>query len=320
MKRYKKIIYKIKFFFLVFLLLVFGVAFLLTVPKVVNVAENRVVLISGQPNFEAHNLVPEVAGVTTAPQIKIVDAGLPAPKFGAAAALAEDLDSGAILYQKNIHSRLAPASTTKLVAALVALDYFKADDVLVVTEDSLVGGSTMGLNLGERLTFRGLLYGMLLNSGNDAAFTIAANYPGGFANFVSQMNKKVAELGLLDSHFENPAGFDSPEHYSSAYDLAKVAEAAAKNPQLAKIVSTKETLVSSIDSSRTHSLRNLNKLLGEDGVLGIKTGFTEKSGENLVGLIERNGHKVLTVMLSSRDRFGETRELMDWVYANFSWQ
>lgn len=206
------------------------------------------------------------------------------------------------------------------MTALVAIEHFKPADILVVTEDSLVGGSTMGLKVGESLTFRSLLYGMMLNSGNDAAYTIAINYPGGFYAFIDQMNKKAGELGLRNTHFQNPAGFDNESHYSSTQDLLKVAKAAMQNSQFAKVVSTKETSVISWDKSNAHELKNLNKLLSIEGVLGIKTGFTEKSGENFVGLVERGGHKVMTVVLDSDDRFGESEALMDWVFQNYSWE
>ncbi|MDO8638989.1 MAG: D-alanyl-D-alanine carboxypeptidase, partial [Candidatus Daviesbacteria bacterium] len=170
------------------------------------------------------------------------------------------------------------------------------------------------------LSFRSLLYGMLLNSGNDAAYTIAQNYSGGLDAFVVAMNNKAISLGLLNTHFTNPAGFDSLGHYSSAEDLAKIATIAIENPQLSRVVSTKETSVASIDKSTIHSLKNLNKLLDEPGVLGIKTGTTPLARENLVGLVERNGHKILTVVLGSNDRFGETNKLLDWTYSNFVWK
>lgn len=165
---------------------------------------------------------------------------------------------------------------------------------------------------------------MLLNSGNDAAYDIAANAPGGIAGFVDAMNAEVSRLGLTDTHFQNPAGFDDASHYSSAYDLAVIAQKVIADPTLARVVSTKETVISEVggvssDSARKHYLHNVNQLLGEDGIIGVKTGFTEKAGENLVGLVERNGRRVLTVVLRSTDRFGETKTLMDWIYKNYTW-
>lgn len=299
------------------LILALAQLFLITAPKAVGLVETKVAFLGNQPQIKVQPLDKKIE----LPKIiEIIDKNIPPPEFKAHAVLAKDLESGKILFEKNIHNRLSPASTTKIMTALVAQDSFKAGEVLKVPEGALVGGSSMGVNIGEELTFRSLLYGMLLNSGNDAAYTIALNYPGGFEAFVSKMNEKVQKLNLEDSHFQNPAGFDSDNHYSSAYDLAVISEAAVKDPYLSKIVDTKETSILAYDKTKLHNLKNLNKLLSEDGILGIKTGTTEKAGENFIGLVERNGHKVLTVVLSSTDRFGETKNLMDWVYRNYSWE
>ena len=206
------------------------------------------------------------------------------------------------------------------MTAVVASDYFQQSQILTVTDASLVGGSNMGLKAGEQLTFRSLLYGMLLNSGNDAAYTIAANFPGGVNAFVNAMNQKAKSLGLVNTHFDNPAGFDSSNHFSSAFDLAKIAALASENPQLSRAFAARQATVASTDLVTIHLLKNLNKLLGLPGVIGMKTGTTPEARENLVGLVERDNHKILTVVLGSEDRFGETQKLMDWAYANFRWQ
>src|SRR5690606_1392578 len=136
---------------------------------------------------------------------------------------------------------------------------------------------------------------------------------------VSKMNEKVSELELVNTHFQNPAGFDNPNHYSSAFDLAHIARVAIDDPQISRIVSTKDTNVMSWDKVHKHELSNLNKLLGQEGVIGIKTGTTDLAGESLVGLVERDGHKVITVVLNSPDRFSETRALIKWIYSNYKW-
>jgi D-alanyl-D-alanine carboxypeptidase len=261
-----------------------------------------------------------VLGVKLQPITRIVSGGIQEPAFTAGAALAEDLDTGEILYQKNINQKMSPASTTKIMTAVVASEYFQPYTVLTVNPGDTVAGSSMDLTVGEQLTFENLLYGMLLNSGNDAAFTIADNYPGGLSAFIIKMNEKADQLGLTNTHFQNPAGFDSPNHYSSASDLSIIAKEAIKDPNLAKIFATKQATVTTTDGTKAHNLFNLNELLSKNGVIGIKTGYTEIAGENFVGLVDRNGHKVLTVILNSTDRFGETKSLMDWVYDNFSWQ
>ncbi|MBU0999800.1 D-alanyl-D-alanine carboxypeptidase [Patescibacteria group bacterium] len=246
--------------------------------------------------------------------------GLPAPIVSSRAVFIEDLATNTILYQKNANIPFPIASTTKIMTALVGIEYFKQNSILTIGSSANIPGSRVGLIFGENLSFRSLLYGMLLNSGNDAAFALAENYPGGVLGFVSAMNKKVLELNLRNTHFDNPAGFDSPDHYSSAADLAKITEEALKNSQLAKIFATKETNIVSLDKKYSHQLFNLNKLLTRiNGVIGVKTGTTDQAKENLVTLIERNGHRVLIVVLGSDDRFGETTRLIDWTFVNVNW-
>ncbi len=317
MKQKKRTFDKLKLTICVLILFSLSLILLLTIPTAISLAQNRVFVLA-DTKMESHNIAPQVV-IQRAPVLKITDLGILPPKFSSEAVLAKDLDTGQIIYQKNADVQLSPASTTKLLTALVAIEHYKTDEILQVYPEDIVGGSSMGLNVNDKLTFRSLLYGMLLNSGNDAAFTIASNYPGGLPMFVLQMNKKAQALGLQDSHFQNPAGFDNPDHFSSAKDLSKIASIVAINPDLQRVVATKETSVVSFDSTRIYYLKNLNKLLGQAGMLGIKTGFTEKSGENLVGLVDRNKHKVLTVVLNSKDRFGETTQLIDWVYSNFQW-
>lgn len=245
---------------------------------------------------------------------------IPPPKVSARSILVKDLGTGTILYQKEANLPLPIASTTKIATALVASEYFQPNSILTVNRGAEINGARVGLFKGESLSFRSLLYGMLLNSGNDAAFTIAENYPGGVLSFVSSMNKKANELGLKSTHFENPAGFDHPNHFSSALDLSKLTEEALKNYQLARIFATKETSILSLDKKYQHQLYNLNKLLVDvKGVLGVKTGYTEAAKENLVTLVERDNHKILVVVLGSQDRFGESTDLIEWTYDNFAW-
>lgn len=249
-----------------------------------------------------------------------VGKNLQMPSFSARAVLIKDLGTSTVLFQKDAGISYPIASLTKIITALIASDYFKQNTVLTVGKSALMPGSKVGLYQGEDLSFRALLYGMLLNSGNDAAFTLAENYPGGVLGFVSAMNKKVMDLGLKNTRFDNPAGFDSPNHYSSASDLAVITEEALKDSTLARIFATKETNIVSLDKKYTHQLFNLNRLLSDvKGVLGVKTGTTEGAKENLVTLVERDGRKVLLVVLGSDNRFSETTKLIDWTYSNFDW-
>lgn len=311
---------QIKLSLILTFLLVFVVAFLITSSKAVELVESKVTAASNLPWERPQYLQAEDNREYKGYKLVVYDGNITPPPLSAQAAIAIDLETGTILYQKNIHQRLSPASTTKIMTALVAMENYQIGDILEVPPQAQVSGSSMGLTAYEKLTFRSLLYGMMLNSGNDAAYTLALNYPGGLDSFVVRMNQKAKELDLSNTNFQNPAGYDGPAHYSSAYDLAQIAKAAIEDPQLSRIVATKQTQVLSFDQTKSHFLKNLNILLSEQGVLGIKTGYTEKSGENFVGLVERDGHKVLTVVLSSTDRFSETKAMIDWIFKNFSWK
>lgn len=308
----------IKSYTLAFALLGLALITLMGGPQLINLTQDNLA-------FYIHSLATpdnqqQVAGVSASPKIEIKDQGLTPPSLTAHSALVLDLDSNELLFQKDIHAHLLPASTTKLMTALVAVDHYQSGDYLLVPSEALVGGSTMGLQTGESLSFHSLLYGMLLNSGNDAAYTLALDYPGGMASFITEMNNRVATFGLKDTHFDNPAGFDSPNHYSSAYDLSQIAKLAIANPQLAKIVATKETSVESPGGYPEHILKNVDTLLQNKGFIGIKTGYTDNAGQNFVGLVNRDNHELITVVLDSQDRFGETEKLADWAYTNFTWQ
>lgn len=279
--------------------------------------KNTDTLVTSQQKIPQNNA--QVAGVQKY-NIPPVGKNIPMPSFSARAVLIKDLETGTVLFQKDANISYPIASVTKIMTAIIANEYFQHADVLTVNRSANIPGSRVGLTSGESLTFLSLLYGMLLNSGNDAAFALAENYPGGVLSFVSAMNKKALELGLVNTHFDNPAGFDSPNHYSSASDMAKITQEALKNHTLAKIFATRETNIVSVDKNQTHHLFNLNKLLSNvSGVLGVKTGTTVAAKENLVTLVERQGHRVLFVVLGSSDRFGETTSLIDWVYTNFQW-
>lgn len=288
----------------------FSVVLLLGLPHALSFTQTK---ISAQNIPSNQVIVTGVQKINPHPQ----SLGLPVPELSATATLIEDLNSNTILFVKDPNKRVPIASTTKIMTALIASQYFQTTDILTVPSSALVAGSTMGLKTGEKLTVRSLLYGLLLNSGNDAAYTLAANYPGEVEGFIKAMNDKVLQLGLLNTHFDNPAGFDSPNHFSSAFDLSKIAVLITENPQLSKIVATKEMEVVSVDKTSIHELKNLNKLLNIPGVMGIKTGTTPAAKENLVGLIEKDGHLFLTVVLGSNNRFLETEKLLDWTQANF---
>ena len=231
-----------------------------------------------------------------------------------------DIDSGVYLYKRNEHIELSPASTTKLLTALVALDNYHLDDVVTIKSMN-IDGQVMGLMSGEQITVENLLYGALIYSGNDAAWALSEYYPGGEPKFVEAMNVKAKDLHLTQSHFTNPVGYDDPNHKMTPVDLAMLGEAALNNKTIAKMVAIPEITISEISHTYFHRLTNVNELLGKiPGVGGIKTGWTEEAGENLITLVERSNHHVITVVLHSQDRFGDTSKLIDWVFTNYQWR
>ena len=231
-----------------------------------------------------------------------------------------DVDSGTLMYGRNAQEVLAPASTTKIMTALVALEHYKLDDVVTVP-NLTTDGQLMGLFPGEKMTVQNLLYGALVYSANDAAWTLASYYPGGEPAFVAAMNEKAQELRLTHSHFTNPVGYDNPEHKMTAEDLAHLAAYALTNETIAEIVAIPQITISDVTYTHFYPLTNVNQLLGVvPGVAGMKTGWTEEAGQNLVTLIDRNGHRVITVVLKSQDRFADTKSLIQWIFSNYTWK
>jgi serine-type D-Ala-D-Ala carboxypeptidase (penicillin-binding protein 5/6) len=243
------------------------------------------------------------------------------PFISAQAAVILDLESGVFLLSQNPHERLRPASITKLMTALVALDYYQPDHVLTVRRLAPAKGeSEMGLAVGDRVRVKDLLFGLLVPSGNDAAYTLADNYPGGIENFLYAMNKKAEALHMDDTHFANPSGLDEDNHYSSAEDIAILTVAALKNDLISQIVSTYGITLSDETGKKRYTLKNVNQFLGFlYGADGVKTGYTDLAGECLVASVSRDSHRVISVVLKSNDRFGDSARLLEWAYRNFSW-
>ncbi|MEO6508531.1 MAG: D-alanyl-D-alanine carboxypeptidase [Patescibacteria group bacterium] len=225
-----------------------------------------------------------------------------------------DLPTYTPIYEKNIHQSLFPASTTKIITALVANDLYGPDDVITVKK-IMPEGQVMGLVEGERITVENLLYAILVHSANDAAFALADSY--GYDRYIKLMNEKALSLGMKDSHFRNPAGLDDPAQVTTPFDLALASRELLKHPNLARIVSIKEIIISDVDFKLFHTLSNVNKLLGEtQGIGGLKTGYTDKAGENLVSFYKNNGHQFLIVILKSDDRFADTKNVVKWLNEN----
>ena len=263
--------------------------------------------------------IPEVKSVSIH-QVKVPQAiNTENPLFQAQAIYVLDLNSNTALYQKNSQESLYPASLTKIMTAVVALEHFSIDQVLSVKSADLSIGNTMNLRPGDKLTTQDLIYGLLVSSGNDAALALAENFPGGYSKFVQAMNKKSKNLGLKQTNYNNTSGVEDPNHITTALDLTLLTQHALKNPIFRQAVSTKYKEIKSLDNNQYH-LYSTNELLDEvEGIQGVKTGWTPEAGECLITLVNQNNHPILITILGSEDRFEETKLIINWVYENFSW-
>lgn len=240
--------------------------------------------------------------------------------LSAKSALVIDVPSAAILLTKNSEEQVPPASTTKMVTALVARDIYNLDDVVTIKAEAFTLGHTVGFTVNEQFTVRSLLTSLLVSSGNDAALALANHHPQGYEGFVAAMNQKAKELHLSHSSFRNPSGLDENDHFSTARDLGVVARALMLDPVLKPLVATKQTVIKDVTGKHAHWLYNTNDLLHtEPGVIGIKTGTTELAKENVVTEVERNGHQLLIVVLGSEDRYGDTKQLLNWTERHYQW-
>jgi D-alanyl-D-alanine carboxypeptidase (penicillin-binding protein 5/6) len=239
-----------------------------------------------------------------------------APKVDAAAGILVDAGTGSILWARSPHTPLPPASTTKVLSTLVALQNFDPERVVTVTADALhqAGDETvMGLKPGNQLTVHELLDGMLTVSGNDAATALAVDTVG-MDVFVNAMNQQVGALGLHDSHFVTPVGLDDPRQRASAYDLAAIAATdVAQFPLFRQIVSQTDMVLAASPQHPEFDLSNLNRLLRlYPAADGIKPGYTGDAGACLIGMAERDGHRLISVVLNAPALYSDTRALLDW--------
>ncbi|PIS23218.1 hypothetical protein COT49_01165 [candidate division WWE3 bacterium CG08_land_8_20_14_0_20_40_13] len=278
---------------------------------------------------------PRVAGIKDArsPFGKIVGVGRE-PKFiggetfepsgvSAMSALAIDWVSGKTLFEKNPSLPLPPASTTKIVTALVVMENYDLSTLVSISKECLGLKETpnVGFLEGEKVSVENLLYGMLVKSASDASCALA-NIDSDHIAFIEKMNKKAIDLGLKDTHFTNEIGFDSKEdnHLSTASDLATLAREAMKNGVFRGIVMTKQvTIPSQINPKNPYFVVNTNELLFNlPGTTGVKTGNTEKAKGCLVFSYENLGKNILIVVMRSEDRFGDTKKILDWILSSYS--
>lgn len=230
------------------------------------------------------------------------------PNISASSAILLDAESGRVLFEKEAHTQRGIASITKLLTALVAVESTPdLSRTVTITEEHMVEGTSMYLKIGETLTLEELLYGMLLQSGNDAALAVATCCAGDVETFVAWMNEWAEDLGMKNSHFANPTGLDEDGHYSTAYDMALVAQAVLQNDTLRQIAATRTAVVAG------RSLKNHNKLLWQyDGCVGMKTGYTISSGRTLVSAATKNEQTLICVTLNAPDDWADHEALLNY--------
>lgn len=244
------------------------------------------------------------------------------PDITARSAILLDAETGEVLYDKKSDTRLPPASTTKILTAIIAIESGRLDEqVKVSPRAAATPGSSMHLYPGQMITLRELVTGLMLRSGNDAAVAIAEYLAGSVDEFVNVMNAKAARLGASNSHFRNPNGLTAPGHYSTAFDLAWMARYALTNPIFAEIVNTRETTIEWLDrkgQGHDKNLRNTNKLLWmlEDAD-GVKTGTTGEAGPCLVSSATRGNQRLIAVVLHDHSRWYDSMRLLKYGFDNF---
>lgn len=228
--------------------------------------------------------------------------------------LLKELKTGTTLYQFESEKRLSPASLTKIMSALVILEYGHLDDEVTVSPKAARAHKThLRLRTGQIFRLEDLLKAMLIVSANDACLAASEHVGGDESRFVDLMNAKAAALELHNTHFSNACGFDAPEHYSTAEDLAKLSEIALHHPVFKELVREEREIIMPINEHRAYVLRTTNRLLGRiPGVQGVKTGFTSKAGRCLIAKVSQDGSDLLLVILNSKRRWNTATSLINY--------
>ena len=242
------------------------------------------------------------------------------PNISAQAAILVEAETGEVLYKKNSHQKRPPASTTKIMTGILAIELGDLDDKVVASSNAAnEGGSSIYLETGEKLTLEEMVYGLLLKSGNDAAVAIAEYIANSVEDFADLMNQKALEVGALNTTFKNPNGLPQEGHLTTAYDLAQIARYSLEDKTFAQIVATPEKRISWPGNDWDRILKNTNRLLNlSDTIDGVKTGYTRRAGKCLVASETRDGQRLISVVLKSNNPWGETEKLLDYGFENFN--
>lgn len=240
------------------------------------------------------------------------------PVYASAGVLIES-KSGAVLFAKNPDLRRAPASTTKMMTAIVALEKGNLNKIVKVSHLAAnTPGSSIWLRAGDKLPLKELLEGMMLQSGNDGSMAVAEGVAGGVEQFVRLMNMKAKEIGALNTNFRNPHGLRAPSHYTTALDLALIARYGLANPRFAALVKQKTAIINWVEKRRNLLVNNTNRLLWYlEGADGVKTGTTSEAGYCLVASATRDGRQLIAVVLNSGDRWGDCARLLEYGFKEF---
>ena len=228
--------------------------------------------------------------------------------------LLKELKSGRVLYEHDAGKRMSPASLTKIMSALVILERGKLDDLVTISPNAARAHKMhLRVKAGQIFRLEDLLKAMLIMSANDACLAAVEHVGGDEAQFVTFMNEKAAALGLEDTHFRNGCGFDNPDHYSTAEDLAALSLIALDQPIFRQLVREERAIITPVSGHRAYILHNTNRLLGRiPGVEGIKTGFTSKAGRCLIAKVSQNGSDLLLVILNSKRRWNTATHLITY--------
>ncbi|MEA4987730.1 MAG: D-alanyl-D-alanine carboxypeptidase family protein [Anaerovorax sp.] len=244
---------------------------------------------------------------------------LPAgPEISARTAIVMDLNSGMVLYEKNSQDKVYPASTTKILTALLAIEQGDLNDMVTISKKaSGVEGSSIYLEVGEKISLKDLVYGLMLRSGNDAAIAIAEKISGNTASFVEKMNERARQIGAENTHFMNPNGLHDEEHYTTAYDMALIARQAMLNPAFKEVAASKSWTAERGDG-KFNVFYNKNKVVHEyEGGTGVKIGYTKTSGRTLVASSKRDGMELICVVMDDPNWFDDSYRLMDAMYDSY---
>lgn len=269
---------------------------------------------------QTKNLAESILTNYQHPAIPQINIGATLPTLTTTNYILIDSNTNQILLSQNPHGRIYPASTTKLATVLTALNIYPLDEVVTVSQ-KYDNGKNMSLSVGEKISVRSLISALLIYSANDAAYNLAAHHLGGVPGFIAEMNLITQRYNLTDTHFVNFDGIHDPNHYSSVYDLSQFARLAIKNQIVLDLAKTKSLTVTDVSGSIVHNLTTTNELLGKDPEIeGLKTGWTPEASGCFVGLINLNGHYLISVVAQSSDRFTDTEKILTWAKQSITWQ